>query len=116
MVKQRITAIPIDDKTLAKPLEEISGAQLLEILSRGDAADRTALALLPDKKKYELWVEEGGVGRIPVGELLHKLRGEKKKLELEKQLGEQTFDPGRGAIDPRVIDAIADRVAERLGR
>jgi len=111
-----VSAIPVDEKTLGKPLAELSAVQFLDILSRGDATDRAALAILPDKKKYELWVEEVSIDRFKVGELLQKLRGEKKKLELEKHQIELTFDPGRNFIDPRVVDVIAERVAEKLGR
>jgi hypothetical protein len=116
MAQQHVTAIPVDDKALAKPLAELSATQFLAILSRGDATDRAALAILPDKKKYELWVEEGSIDRISVGALLEKLRGEKKKLELEKWHIELTYDPSRNIIDPRVVDAIADRVVQKLGR
>ena len=43
------------------------------------------LVLLPDKKKYELWVDEAVIDKINVADLLEKIRGEKKKLELEKR-------------------------------
>ena len=61
-----------------------------------------------DKKKFELWVEENPLPRITLGELLEKLRGEKKKVELE-------FGPDFGElINPPLLDRLADAVAERL--
>ena len=115
------TAIP-PDETLQRPLGELTAAEFLTALSH-PSVDKRALAILPDKKKYELWVEEGGIPKLSVLDLLEKLRGEKKKLELEKfyiedikMVRENVFDPEQILRDPVVIDQIADQVAQRLGR
>ncbi len=120
--RDRTSAIPEDDKLLDKSLSELSAAQLIDVLNRGDALGQGSLALLPDKKKYELWVEEGGFVKIPLRELLRRLRAEKKKIELEKfkieidlkRSMEFDFDPTRRLIDPRIIDEIATQVAAKL--
>ncbi|HKA57352.1 MAG TPA: hypothetical protein VKD28_01960 [Gemmatimonadales bacterium] len=114
-------AIPADDKALDRPLGQLNAAEFILILNRPDI-DKGALAILPDKKKYELWVDEGGLPKIPVGELIERLRREKKKLELEKfkfeidlkRNVEDVIDPTRRFVDPRVIEDIARQVAESL--
>jgi hypothetical protein len=70
------------DALLDRSLSEISVADLIQAVSAGGLRDRS-IVLLPDKKKYELWVDEGPILKLPLREVLEKLRGEKKKLELE---------------------------------
>ena len=115
------TAIP-PDESLQRPLGELTAAEFLTALSH-PSVDKQALAILPDKKKYELWVEESGIDKITVLDLLDRLRGEKKKLELEKfyiedvkMIRENVIDPAQILRDPVVIDRIAEQVAQRLGR
>lgn len=104
--QSRRAAIP--DDLLDKPLAEISAADLVKALS---ASQQPQLGvILADKKKYELWVEENPVDRIPLRELLDKLRGEKKKVELELP-----FDIGQ-IVNPPLLDRLAEAVAKRLGR
>lgn len=117
---ERNAAIAADEKLLDRQLGQLSAAEFLQVLGRVDF-DRSALQILPDKKKYELWVDESGLPKIPVRELFERLRREKKKLELEKFRIEDLklqvefdFDPTRRFIDPRVIEEIASRVAEKL--
>jgi hypothetical protein len=69
------------DDLLERPLDELSAIDLLRLLGSGSVAGvRNQLA---DKKKYELWVDETSIGRLPVGSILDRVRTEKKKLELE---------------------------------
>jgi hypothetical protein len=115
------TAIP-PDEILQKPLGELTAAEFLTALSH-PSVDKRSLAILPDKKKYELWVEEDGIPKISVLDLLDRLKGEKKKLELEKfyiedikMVRENVIDPIEILRDPVIIDRIAEQVAQRLGR
>lgn len=115
------TAIP-PDEILQRPLGELTAAEFLTALSH-PSVDKRSLSILPDKKKYELWVEEDGIPKITVLDLLDRLRGEKKKLELEKfhiedikMVRENVFDPADILRDPVVLDKIAEQVAQRLGR
>jgi uncharacterized coiled-coil protein SlyX len=72
------------DDILERPLDELSATDLLRLLGSDRVAGvRNQLA---DKKKYELWVDETSIGRLPVGSILDRLRTEKKKLELEIQM------------------------------
>lgn len=104
--EKKKAAIPED--LLDKPLADISAAELVKALSI--SREPHLGHILADKKKYELWVEENPVERIPLRELLDKLRGEKKKVELELP-----FDIGQ-VINPPVLDRLADAVAKRLRR
>jgi hypothetical protein len=123
---QRKAAIAADDGLLSRSLSEMSAAEFVQLLGRDDVADARSLAILPDKKKYELWVDEDAVLKRPVGELLVIVRKEKKKLELEKfriediklQV-EEVVDPGRFG-DPvfdraRLVEDIASAVARKMG-
>ena len=111
------------DELLEMPLEKLTAAQFLVALN-SPQVDPVAIRLLPDKKKFELWTDEGALPKWKLGELLNQLRREKKKLELEKWIVEfdrkrnveNVFDPGDILRDPVVIDEIAERVAAKLGR
>lgn len=117
----------VDGDVLNRPLSEITAAQFLDVLQQARLSP-DAMALLPDKKKYELWVDEGGLPKLSIGVLLEKLRREKKKLELEKRLViegfpkrfiEREIDPG-DFIDPAARDGlvqeIVGEVMKRVGR
>jgi hypothetical protein len=125
MPDRRTAAISKD--VLDRPLGELNAAEFLQALGTLRVPPQS-LAILADKKKYELWIDEGTLPKVPVGELLEKLRGEKKKLELEKRLiiedlpkryTEFEFDPTRG-IDPvireELVTEIVNEVVNRLGR
>ena len=102
-------AVPADAKLLERPLSKLTAEEFLGVLGRS-TLDRRVVALLPDKKKYELWVEEGGgMGGMSLGDLIGKLKVEKKKVELEID-----FDLGSHVSNPIFIDAIATRVVEKL--
>jgi hypothetical protein len=125
MPDRRTAAISKD--VLDRPLGELNAAEFLQALGTLRVPPES-LAILADKKKYELWIDEGTLPKLPVGELVEKLRGEKKKLELEKRLiiedlpkryTEFEFDPTRG-IDPvireELVTEIVNEVVNRLGR
>jgi hypothetical protein len=121
MAKADRTAIP-PDENLQRPLGELTAVEFLTALDH-PSVDKQSLAILPDKKKFELWVEEDGISKMTVVDLLDRLRGEKKKLELEKfriedvkLVRENVVDPAEVLRDPAVIDQIAAQVAQRLGR
>ena len=116
----------MDKDLLKRPFGEISAAQFLEVLNDARVAG-DVIALLPDKKKYELWVDESGFPKIPIGVLIERMRREKKKLELEKRLiiegfpkrmREAEIDPTQ-FLDPAVrqglVDEIVNEVTKRIG-
>ncbi len=117
----------IDEELLQRPLGEISASQFLQVLGSMDQSS-SDLVLLPDKKKYELWVDEAVIDKINVADLLEKIRGEKKKLELEKRTviehfkkyTEFEFDPEdlvtNPAIREQLVAEISTEVMRRLGR
>jgi hypothetical protein len=113
---ERRSAIP-PDELLERPIEQLSAAEFISALNHPDL-DQTAVRLLPDKKKYELWVEEIDVTKLTTRALIDRLRNEKKKAELEvptKRLIEVNEpDPRTFVISPVLVEAIAERVAERL--
>jgi len=69
--------------------------------------------ILADKKKYELWAEEL-LPDLNFEDLVDRLKGEKKKVELEKLRVERLEDPREGLIRPEIIEQIAEAVASRL--
>jgi hypothetical protein len=118
----RTAAIP-PDEILDRPFGELSAAELLSALSH-QRVPASVSALLPDKKKYELWVDEGVIDKVPLSEILRKLRLEKKKVELEKLrievdrklTIEEVIDPTDILRDPAFIEQVAEQVAAKLGR
>ena len=94
------------DEVLDKPLAEITGAQLIQVLGHPDFLVGGIHHILPDKKKYELWVDEGPIlHEVPLGELIKKIRGEKKKRELEVPWLDRG-DPPFGVAVEALADAI----------
>ena len=81
MHTERYAAIDLDE-IADRSLGDLSAVEFLQVLSHPKLTTTQRLTLA-DKKKYELWVEEGPILKVPIGEILAKLRGEKKKLELE---------------------------------
>ena len=119
MPPARRAAIDVD-KVLQKPLKDISAVELIHALSRDDLV--SARPIISDKKKYELWIDETIVVNIPLADLLQRVKGEKKKLELEPQPGLQLEDPfgerPGPAVDQlvsRIADAVEARLSARLG-
>ncbi len=121
MSKQAAVPADVTDRQLG----ELSAVDFLTAL-RTAQVSHVELGILADKKKYELWVEETPIDKISIKDLVERLRGEKKKLELEKppqvenlylkRAVELPFDPRDVFFDPRVIDEIATQVAAKLGR
>jgi hypothetical protein len=109
----RRAAIDVD-KVLQKPLKDISAVELIHALSRDDLA--SARSLVSDKKKYELWTDETVVIEIPLADLLDRIKGEKKKLELEVPPWFRFEDPlaGPGMVSDQLVSRIADAVEARL--
>jgi hypothetical protein len=70
------------DELLDRPLGDLSAAQFLQVLNH-PRVSQVQFHALADKKKFELWVEEDPILKISVGELLEKIKGEKKKVEKE---------------------------------
>lgn len=114
-------AVPAD--LAERQLGELSAVDFLTAL-QGAKVTQAELGVLADKKKFELWIEETQVDKIPIKDLVERLRGEKKKLELEKNFRheyvkraiELEIDPRDVLIDPVVIEEIATQVAAKLGR
>lgn len=113
----------IDKDIMKRPLGEVSAAEFLQVLNDSRLSS-DVVALLPDKKKFELWVDEGGISKIPLGTLLEKIRGEKKKIELEKRLIVENFpkrmrefevDP-RHFMDPHVREGLVEEIVTEVMR
>ena len=101
------------DTILSKSLDQVSASDLLQALQHGGIGIGH-LTVWPEKKKYELWVEPENLGKVDVGRFLDIIRGEKKKVELEKYPGLEGWrDPLGAVINPPDIrlDQLADRVA-----
>jgi hypothetical protein len=81
MQTERYAAIDLDE-IANRSLGELSAVEFLQVLGHPKLTTTQRL-ILADKKKYELWIEEGSILKVPIGEIIAKLRGEKKKLELE---------------------------------
>jgi hypothetical protein len=116
MQTERYAAIDIDE-IADRPLGEISAVEFLQVLSHPKLST-TQRVILADKKKYELWVEEGPVLKVPIGEIIAKLRGEKKKLELEVPPW-MKFIPEDGIRDLEwggLVEDIGSRVEAHTGR
>jgi hypothetical protein len=101
------------DAIRSKSLDQVSASDLLQALHHGGMGIGH-LTVWPEKKKYELWVEPENLGKVDVGRLLDVLRGEKKKVELEKYPGLEGWRDSFGAVvnppDLR-LDQLADRIA-----
>ncbi len=88
----------------SKTLDEISAADFISALGSNNLR---LIEVFPEKKKVELEIEPP-LGKIPVAILLDRLRGEKKKKELEF---ERTIDLIR---DPAFYDRFVKDVALQL--
>lgn len=113
---ERRAAIDVDS-LMDRPLGDISAADFLQVLTH--ASVRPNALILADKKKYELWVEETVITKIPLKEVLEKVRAEKKKVELEVP------DWWRWRVNPadvmqpdfgRLVEDVAALVEQRIGR
>jgi hypothetical protein len=103
------------DSLLDRPLAELSAMEFIQALNHPKYAS-PSLGLIADKKKYELWVEEGVLGRYRLGDILQKLRGEKKKVELEVGPWFRNEPPfGRAQFEyGQLVEEIATRLEQRF--
>ena len=76
----RRAAIELDE-VLDRPLEDLNAAEFLQVLGH-PRAQFPGIHFVVDKKKWELWVDEGGFSKISLGDLFGRMTNEKKKLEL----------------------------------
>lgn len=70
------------DQIKGKKLQEITAADFLAALEEANISIQQLVGL-PEKKKYELWVEPEDQPPPTVGGVIDWVRTEKKKLELE---------------------------------
>ena len=109
----RKAAIEIDT-LLDRPIAELSAGEFLTALSSPKLGRE--VAMIADKKKYELWVEEGPILKLSLAELLNKIRGEKKKVELELDpIWQWKVNPPVQADYGRMVEDIAALVEQRIG-
>lgn len=100
------------EKIEQKSLKDISAAEFIEGLSASNKLE--AVLFLPEKKKVELEVEPGILGKLDVSrfvDILERFKGEKKKRELE-------VDPVLDVIRPYDLDrgGLNARLSEMNGR
>jgi hypothetical protein len=81
MAKDRFAAIDLDEVG-NRALGDLSAVEFMQVLSHPKLTVSHRL-VLADKKKYELWVEEGPILKLPIKDIIEKIRGEKKKVEYE---------------------------------
>lgn len=118
------------EKIQDRALGDLTAAELIEGL--GEAKMMETMIALPEKKKYELEVEPGVLGKLTVGKLvdiLERFKGEKKKVEIEvpqdwipreiperfkgeKKKAELELEPG--IRDLRVVEGLRAEVTNRL--
>jgi hypothetical protein len=115
MAKRR-AAIDVD-QIMDRPLGDLSAVEFLQVLGHPKVG-LSGITILADKKKYELWVDEDGITRLPIGEIIGKLRGEKKKVEYEVPPWVRHFEEdGIRQLDyARLVEDIAERVTATLER
>ena len=114
-MEDRFAAIDIDEIG-DRPLGDLSAVQFLQVLSH-PSLTMSHRIVLADKKKYELWVEEGPIVKLPIKEIIAKVRGEKKKVEYEippwlKLIPENGF---REMEYGTMLEEIAGRVGAHAG-
>jgi hypothetical protein len=111
---KRTAAIELD-QLMDTPLSKMSAADLIRVLNHRDLRADGLNVALADKKKVELWIDEGPIFDIPLEDLLERLRGEKKKIELEPPPWlDRIRWPDLQANYGQLAEAIADVVAARL--
>jgi len=92
MAKLKRAAIRPDDISKRK-MSEISATDFLKALNDPNVGIQIGHLshIWPEKKKVEYWGEPENLSGIRVGDLIHYLRGEKKKFELEKPPGGENW-------------------------
>jgi hypothetical protein len=102
------------DALMDRPMADLSAAELLRALSSPTVA--TEAVMIADKKKYELWVEESTVLKLSLADIIEKIRGEKKKVELELDpIWRWKVNPPVHADYGRLVEDVAALVEQRIG-
>jgi hypothetical protein len=115
MLAERYSAIDIDE-VMDRPLGDLSAVEFMQVLSH-PKLEFSGRLILADKKKYELWIEEGPIIKLPIGEIIGKLRGEKKKVEYEVPPWFRHFEDGFAQGDySRLVEEVAERVSQQMVR
>jgi hypothetical protein len=115
-VKERRAAVDVD-AMLKRSLNDLSAADFIRLLGH-----REYVGLAPivaDKKKVELWIDEGPIFEVPLEDILDKIRGEKKKVELEvPDIYGPIVNPAiiRQLDYSRLVQDVAALVEKRIGR
>ena len=101
------------DELLDRPLGDLSAAQFLQVLNHPKVT-RAQFEILADKKKYELWVDEDPILKVNVGELLEKIKGEKKKVEKEiPDIVGPVINPERAQLVEEIATLVEQRMRSR---
>jgi hypothetical protein len=110
---ERRAAIDVD-ALMKKSLNDISAADFIRLLGKRELAGISVI--LADKKKLELWVDEGPIFETPIEAVLDKIKGEKKKLELELPYDSPILDPGplRQINYSRLVQDVAAIVEKQI--
>ena len=112
MPQQKKAAIDIDalgDKTLG----EVSAADFLTALNAGGLTVQH-LAVWPEKKKVELWIEPEDLVRVDLKDIIVRIRVEKKKLELEKFPGFENWRDPRDLPYEDLLNRLTRDIEARL--
>ena len=116
------TAAIAADKLESKALNQISAEDFLVALNHSGVAAHT-LTIWPEKKKLELYTEPENLGKVNVGRIIDIIKGEKKKVELEKHPGYETWrDPREQFVNPvqnsglqnAAYDVLVDKLAQDI--
>lgn len=100
------------EKLMETPLSAISAADFLTALSQNGQVRH--IIYWPEKKKYELWAEPEILPEINLGRFLDIIKGEKKKVELEKNPAENYKRVAEDILDPGeriMFDSLAERLS-----
>jgi hypothetical protein len=110
----KLAAISMDEIG-ERTLGEISAAEFLSALD-GEGVALDSLATWPEKKKKELWEDTENykvVRAIDIRDVLVGIRTEKKKVELEKHPGTETWQGPDISIYENVLERLA-RIEKKL--
>jgi hypothetical protein len=97
----------------SKSLSDITAADFLAALNAGGISAQH-LTVWPEKKKVELWREPENFGEIRVRDVLSVIRNEKKKVELEKLPGFETWRDPREFVYDDLLTRLTRDIETRL--
>jgi hypothetical protein len=113
------------DAMLEKPLDQLSAADFVTVLTSSGASGLHLLRYWPEKKKYELFVEPENYGTVNIGVIFKGVR-EKKKYEIEKEVLPEDLRKPAGAefelnfrevlVSPVVQEKLQEIVAKEVAR